>query len=150
MRAILAAGIIFSSFLSMAAEAAQECRSIGLTRFALGAAVGSQASVTRQTPHGRFVLRAERTGYSSAKMRFALNGRRMAPASLKHAPPDVKACLSEKARAMSQGRKTSKLNCYVMSEPRCDPPGAAHGQCFALACCDVGGAKICGTGTASY
>jgi hypothetical protein len=150
MRVILAAEIILLSFLSLAAEAAQECRSIGLTRFALAPGVGAQASVARQTHRGRFVLRAERTGYSSAKMRFALNGRRMAPASLKHAPPDIKACLSEKARAMSQGRKKSKLNCYVLSEPRCDPPGAAHGQCFALACCDVGGAKICGTGTASY
>ena len=150
MRVILAAGIICLSFLSMAAEAAQECRSIGLTRFTLGPGVGSQASVVRQTPHGRFVLRAERTGNSAAKMRFALNGRRMAPTSLRHAPADIKACLTEKTRAMSQARKRSKLNCYVMSEPRCDPPGAAHGQCFALACCDVGDVKVCGTGTAAF
>lgn len=150
MRVILAAGMVLLSLLSMAAEAAQKCTSIGLTRFALGPGVGSQASVARQTPHGRFMLRAERTGYSSAKMRFALNGRGMAPTSLKQAPPDIKACLAERTRAMSQARNKSKLNCYVMSEPRCDPPGAAHGRCFALACCDVGGAKICGTGTASF
>jgi hypothetical protein len=145
LRVILAAGIICLSFLSMAAEAAQECRSIGLTRFALGPGVGSRARVARQTPHGRFVVRAERTGYSSAKMRFSLDGRRMVSTSLKHAPPDIKACLSEKAREMSHKKKAQKFYCEVMDEPRCE-----NGECFALACCYVGSERVCATGTAAY
>ena len=135
------------SMPSSASGAGKECKSAGVTRFALGARAGSQASVVRQTPHGRFVTRAERT-YSSVRFRFALEGRVMAPGSLRRAPTDIKACFSEKTREMSRARRGSKLTCYVVSEPRCDD--AEHGKCFVLACCNVGGVGVCGTGTASF
>ena len=144
MRVIFTAGIICFSLLSLAAEAAEECRSIGLTHFTLGPGVGSQASVVRQTPHGRFVLRAERTGYSSTKMRFALNGRRMAPTSLKHVPPDIKACFADGNCEVSHKNKAHRIYCEV-SEPRCE-----NDACFVLACCYVGSVRECAGASAPY
>ena len=134
------------SMPSSASNAAKECKSEGVTRFALGAGVGSQTSVVRQTAHGRFVTRAERTS-SSVRFRFSLDGRRMARASLRHVPPDIKACFPQ-AREMSHAKAARKLVCYVVDEPRCDD--GPHGKCFVLACCNVGGVGVCGTGTASF
>ena len=102
--------------------------------------------VVRQTAHGRFVTRAERTS-SSVRFRFPLDGRRMARASLRPVPPDIKACFPQ-AREMSHAKAARKLVCYVVDEPRRDD--APHGKCFALACCNVGGVGVCGTGTASF
>ena len=143
--ALIALFLASESAPGSASEAGNACKSIETTRFELGARAGSQASVVRETSRGRFVTRAART-YSSVKFRFSLHGRAMAASSLRRAPADLKACFSETTHEKSRAR--GKLVCTVMSEPRCDE--GEHGKCFVLACCNVNGVGVCGTGTASF
>jgi hypothetical protein len=120
MRPIHAIVVVCLTLVSMAGAVAQDCKTSAPVRFSLGAGVGSRATVARNTPHGRFVLRAESRGGSSVAMRFVLNGRSMTPIRFSRAPTGARACLSGSVHSMSQARGAKKLVCYVLGEPWCD------------------------------
>jgi len=143
MRPIHAIVVVCLTHVSMAGAVAQDCKTSSPVRFSVGASVGSQATVARDTRHGRFVLRAERRGGSSVAMRFALNGRSMTPIRFSSAPAGARACLSGSVHSMSRARGAKKLACYVLGEPWCDE---VHRVCYAVACCG----SVCAAGSAAY
>ena len=131
------------ALLSMTAAVAQSCRTSAPVAFSLGADVGSRSTVVRATPHGRFALRAQRTGVSAVQMRFSLGGRAMTPRRLASVPAKARACLPGSVQARSHAKGGKKLVCYVLGKPWCDD---AHRVCYAIACCG----SVCAAGSATY
>jgi hypothetical protein len=143
MRPIHAIVVVCLTLVSMAGAMAQDCKISAPVRFSIGAGAGSRATVARDTRHGRFVLRADRGGDSSIRMRFALNGRPMTPIRFSSVPARARACLPGSLHAMDRARGGKKLVCYVLGEPWCDE---VHRVCYAVACCG----SVCAAGSAAY
>jgi hypothetical protein len=125
------AGVFGFFFLciSASAYAAEQCKSRLIT---LGVN-GSQASLTRTTPHGSLEFKVERVGNSALRMSFNRDGREMANTPQEKWPSEAKACLSQITHEIRFLKTEAEFECRTVLI------GCTNRVCTAFACCEIVG-----------